>query len=297
MRKPILFAVMAFLVAACQADIDRKVVDVHAGGDGLFYATIEEPGLDAKVYADQDLRVLWNKNDRISVFSKNDYNGEYVFQGEDGDNSGTFGPVQEGTGNPLENIYAVYPFASGTSMNAEGVIALTLPAIQHYSLNSFGRGDNTMVSVTDNHFLHFKNACGYLSFKFYGENVWVRSVTLRGNDNEKLAGAATVTMTPGSNPDVKMADDALEEITLSCETPVALSSNPEAYVEFWFVLPPTAFTGGFTVTVTDAVGGTFIKATQSEIHIERNHMSRMAAVQVVPSHTAGDNEGIKHEIW
>jgi hypothetical protein len=46
---------------------------------------------------------------------------------------------------------------------------------------SFARGANTMVSVTDNQSdkLLFKNVCGYVQFKLYGDGASVTSVTLR----------------------------------------------------------------------------------------------------------------------
>ena len=141
-----------------------------------------------------------------------------------------------------------------------------------------------MVSVTEDNMLRFKNAGGYLSFKFYGEGVSVKSITLKGSNHEKLAGKASITMAAGGTPTVIMQDDATESITLVCNEPVALNASAENYTEFWFVIPPTTFEQGFTVTVTDTRGGTFDKSTANPVTISRNSLSRMAPMEVVPDY-------------
>ena len=139
-----------------------------------------------------------------------------------------------------------------------------------------------MVSVTSDNKLMFRNVGGYLSFKLYGEGVSVKRITLKGNNGEKLAGKATITMPVDGTPTVEMQQDITESITLTCETPVVLGSDADHYTEFWLVVPPTSFSQGFTVTVTDALGGTFIKKTTNELVIERNKLARMAPLKVVP---------------
>lgn len=85
-------------------------------------------------------------------------------------------------GATVPHIYAVYPYASGTTVSSDGKISLVLPVEQaYYGGVSFARGANTMVSVTDNQSdkLLFKNVCGYVQFKLYGDGASVTSVTLR----------------------------------------------------------------------------------------------------------------------
>lgn len=288
MKRLLLFVTLTFLSASCEVGGDRP---------SLFYATVEDQAPESKVYADASLHVLWNQDDRISIFNKTDFNGEYVFQGKDGDNAGTFGPVQEGAGNAIEHVYAVYPYDPGTTIDAAGAIAYIFPDVQWYQPASFGTGANAMVSVTDGNNLYFKNIGGYLSFKLYGEGVTVGYISFRGNNHEKLSGPAIVTISPGETPDVVMQSGAGEELILVCDEPVTLKSTPEEYTEFWFVVPPTIFTKGFTVTVTDIVGCHYEKTSSSPLTIERNTISRMAPVQKVPAIDVTNSEGIIHENW
>lgn len=283
-------AALLLLVASCTNAIDNvENLRLRAGADSnlpVFYATIEGSGNAAtKVFADDQLRVLWNADDRITVFNKYSYGYEYSFTGQDGDNAGEFAAVPNNsvvTGNALDHVYAVYPHNSATKISNDGVITATLPSQQAYKANSFGIGANTMMSVTDDTQLRFKNVGGYLSFKFYGNNVSVKRITLKGNNHEKLAGKASITMALGGTPTVEMQEDATESITLTCETPVTVGTTAENPTEFWFVLPPTTFMKGFTITITDSQGGIFEKSTSGCVTISRNNLSRMSPMEVIP---------------
>ncbi len=282
-----ILAVVGLSLIACQ----NKEIDFSTPQrDGpVFYASMEqvaEP--DTRVYADENLMVLWHADDRVGIFNKYTYNQQYRFDGETGANSGTFSKVPSETfvtGNAVPAIYAVYPYAESTTITNDCKIQLTLPAEQAYSTLNFGPGANTMVSATEDNNLLFKNLGGYLAVKLYGDNVTVSKVTLRGNKSEKLAGHATVTAPLDGDPTVVMAEDATEEITVNCAEPVTIGTSAENYTEFWFVLPPTTFEEGFTITVTDQYGGIFVKSTSKPVEINRNHLSRMSPIEVLPDYT------------
>ena len=138
-----------------------------------------------------------------------------------------------------------------------------------------------MISATSDNKLKFRNTGSILAFKLYGNNVQVSKLTLQGNDGERIAGKATVTMPVGGTPSVAMQSDATQSITLSCATPVTIGTSASNYTEFWIVVPPTDFTRGFTITVTSADGGTFEKATDKSVSLARNHIYRMAPIEVI----------------
>lgn len=280
-----------FVLGSCS----REILDGQEVTEPVFKAQIEDNADETKVYADNQLRVLWHQDDRIGIFNRNTYNRQYKFTGATGDNSGSFALVPDDTfvtGNELPYAYAVYPYSQSTTITNDGVITLSLPSVQNYEQNSFGRGANAMVAVADDNLLLFKNLCGYLMFKLYGSGVLVSSVTLSGNNGEVLSGKATVSAEPGGVPSLEMlGGGAAGELTLACQTPVALGSTAEDYTEFWFVLPPLTFSQGITLSVTLADGSVFTKTTSGAITITRNKRSRMAALEVK---AAGPQ---KNEIW
>jgi uncharacterized protein (TIGR02145 family) len=250
--------------------------------DVIFYASFEQPSEETRVYVNEDLHLRWTEDDRVSIFNQNTYNQQYMFLGETGDNAGGFNEVSGASfvsGNVISHIVSVYPYQEGTKITEDEVITLTLPAEQSYAESSFGLGANTMVSVTENNLLKYKNVGGYLVVKLYGEGVSVSSITLKGNNGEKLAGKGSVRMPLDGVPSVEMANDATTEITLTCPTPVQLGATAEESTEFWFVVPPVTFEKGFTI-VAKTTRGPSVRSTNKSLTIERNNLSRMASFEV-----------------
>ena len=252
--------------------------------DVVFYASLESSQPDTKVVLDENIKILWDVDDRITIFNESTLNQQFMFDGEEQANSGTFSWVQDeyfGAGNDLDYICAVYPYRESTTINNSDVLTLTLPAVQDYREKSFGRGANTMVSVTNDHLLRFKNVGGYLALKFYGEDVTVKTITLAGNSGELLAGDATLTLPFGEEPNIEMAQNAKKSVFLDCgENGVELGESADDATIFWLVVPPTHFEHGFTLTVTDMNGDIFVKETDKNLTIARNGVLRIKAIEV-----------------
>ena len=280
-RLALYIGLTAALVASCSTQ--EKDFQTHLQDDVVFYASFEQPVDEGtRVYANEGLLLRWTADDRISIFNKNTYNQQYRFAGETGDNAGGFDKVagsEFATGNAISHVVSVYPYQSTTKISESESLTLTLPAEQHYAENSFGLGANTMVSVTADNFLQYKTVGGYLRLRLYGEGVSVSSITLKGNNDEKLAGKATVTMPLDGTPTVTLAEDAMDQISLVCDTPVTLGATAEESKDFWLVVPPVTFSKGFTVTVSGK-GGVFEKSTEKAVTIERNKLSKMAPIEV-----------------
>ena len=282
----IVTALLPLIMNSCVSEFNTVLVD-NNGGIQTFHASTEGFEPDTKVFADANMKVLWNADDRLTIFNKSTYNYQFSFTGDDGDNAGGFeeiAPTGLISGNSLSNIYAVYPYSSSNKINNAGtIITLTLPAEQAYKDHSFGIGANTMVAVTNNDFLAFKNVGGYLSLRFYGDNVSVSRITLQGNNNEKLAGKAEIAVGVEEIPSVTMKSEATEMISIVCDPPVQLGTISSDYTDFWFVIPPLTFTNGFTVTVTDASNGTFEASTSKSFTITRSTIEWMSPLKVVPN--------------
>lgn len=274
-----------FVLLANSCSDDELVGNPMSSLNALkFTASFE--GNESRTYVEEGNLLRWTEGDQISLFESNTLNRQYQFEGETGDNSGTFSIVNKpfGTGNDLNSHYAVYPYDSNIKISDHGVITAILPSEQTYAENSFGLGDNTMVAVTkntDDTFLKFKNVGGYLKVQLYGDDVTVRSITLQGNSDEKIAGKATITSGYGQNPTISMADDATKTIVLDCtENGVKIGTTAATATAFWIVVPPTTFEDGFAITITDINGDTFTKSTSNEIVVERNVIKPMEAFKV-----------------
>ena len=299
------FTALLLLLVSCSADVDRQADNSQDTASDktkmIFHSALEACGIpEAKVYADENMKVLWNANDRISIFNLNTYNWQFSFEGEDGDTAGDFQPVEEeGSGADVNYVYAAYPYSAETSLSTSGILTMILPAQQAYKSHSFGVGANTMATVTDNNFLAFKNVGGYLSLRLYGDNVSVSQITIQGNNGDKIAGKASISMPLGGTPTVTMDASATDAISIVCDPVVKIGATAETYTDFWFVIPPVTFEKGFTITVTDEKGWTFTKSTSRSFTVTRNQLDWMNALKVVTELTGVEpgNEGIGHETW
>ena len=289
MKRFTILAALIALVGCSQYSEELDKIAAPIQKQTEFHASM--PECDTRTYVEDNKYLRWNAGDEITIFNGNSYNSHWKFAGEDGANSGKFNEVEEGsfvTGTPLNLIanYAIYPYDENITITESGVVSLTLPAVQEYDhtyANSFGEGANTMMAVTKNtsdNFLSFKNLCGYLKLKFYGDDVTVKSVTIKGNNSEKIAGNATVTITYGSEPTITMGDDATDTIAVDCGEGVALSNDAANPTIFWVVIPETTFEGGITITVTDTNDQTFTKTTTNAVSIVNNMIQPMAALEV-----------------
>lgn len=253
-------------------------------------ANIEDE--ESKTFANSNMKVVWNANDEISVFLNDNGNQQYRFTGDTGDEEGVFSWQGGSSGSSsLSNVYSVYPYNENTTIDADGVITYNLPSEQIYRENMFGLGANTMVSAStgaDN--LVFKNLCGYLILKLYGENVKVSAITLEGRNREPLSGPVKITATNGGTPSFTFDSGYSTSITLKCETPVTLGSTAETATPFWFVVPPTTFTNGIQITVisesidaaTENITYKKFQKQSKAITIPRNTTYRLKALEVVP---------------
>ena len=270
------------LVASCSTK--EKDFQTPPQDEVMFYASFEQPIEDeTRVYANEDLLLRWTADDRVTIFNKNTYNQQYRFTGETGDNAGGFEKIDGAefvTGNPISHTVSVYPYQEGTKVSEDEVLTLTLPAEQHYAENTFGLGSNTMVAVSEDNFLQYKNVGGYLRLSLYGDGVSVSSITLKGNNGEKLAGKATVTKSLNGAPTVTLVGDLIDEITLVCNTPVALGATIEESKDFWFVVPPLTFSKGLTIKIEESEGRVVVESTSKSVSIERSKLSKMSPTEV-----------------
>lgn len=292
---------LAIFISGCsQEELQNDQPELLDGR--VFTASFDQD--ETRTYVENGTLLRWNAEDQISLFDGNTLNRQYKFDGQTGDNAGTFSIVSKpfGTGNDLDCHYAVYPYASDVRITESGVITAALPAEQTYAENSFGLGANTMVAATkdiDDTFLKFWNVCGYLKLQLYGDNVTVKSIILTGNNNEKLAGKVSIVPVYGQEPVMTISDDATSSITLNCGEGVRLGSSSENATDFWIVVPPTTFEGGFTIVLTDINGGVFAKSTSNEILIERNVIRPMKAFEIELDNEIEGEEGTipNNQIW
>ena len=246
-----------------------------------YTASIDE--VISRVYMDEEMSLHYNSSDAISLFSTTT-NAKYVFIGKQGDTSGEFirEGVSNGSGSSLGKSYALYPYSRNAKITTDGVISSELAATQVYVKNSVSRGANMMAAMTsskkDTH-LSFRNLCSYVCVELYGKNTLLRSIKLKANSGEKIAGALTVTPSNGVFT-ATAAQGAVDMISLNLEGGVLLSESATAPTKFYFATLPTTLATGFTLTAMDNSGNIFTINTDGKVDLERNTLYKLEAKEI-----------------
>lgn len=271
-------AFTSFILFSC-SEGKKENLDISR----VYYASIEESDIETKVLLD-DKKVCWSENDFISVFEGRTSNSKLQFDGEAGDQTGSFSVVSSSaSGTSLSANYAYYPYDAQTTISSSGVLTVTIPENQNYSPSSVASNLNPMVAVTSNVSdcnLNFKNAAAILKINLTGSGS-VRSIILSGNNGEILAGEATITAAYGEAPVLSMSPGGDTDVLLDCgESGVAL--NGSTPTPFYFVVPPQIFSNGFTVLVTGTDGRWMEKTATSSKTIARNVIYNMSSFAYDP---------------
>lgn len=247
-----------------------------------YTASIDEA--ISRVYMDEDMSLHFNSSDAISIFSTT-ANRKYIFMGKQGDTTGEFvrEGVQGASGSGLSRTYAIYPYNRNTTITADGVISSELTATQSYVKNSVARGANIMTAATsskkDMH-LSFNNLCSYICVELYGKNVLLRSIKVKSNGGEKIAGAFTASLSSGVYV-ATAQQSAVDAISLNLEGGVRLSEDATAPTKFYFAALPTTLATGFTITAMDNSGNTYTMNIDSKVELVRNTLYTVEAKESV----------------
>ena len=301
MKRFLSFIIPLILAGCNQSYIDDAVV---SPASEEFYATIEgfsDSEDQTRTYVDGNITTRWHADDRLTIFKKETYNREYKFKGRTGENSGGFTKVSEDdefySSETLDYNYAVYPHSDDNRfIKQTESFEITMPGEQTYAENTFGRGANTMVAVSESGQLLFKNVGSYLRVRLWGEDTAVSSITITSNGNEAIAGEAMVKPTMGGDPTCEMTGSE-KSITLTCPTPVTISESESTPTDFWIVLPPVTFERGFTVKVKDSNDQVQTYEINASCYFARNKYYDLKREVVLGQTTDPSAQIPNNEIW
>ena len=156
---------------------------------------------------------------------------------------GTIGAVTGG-GDDLTgetSLWGAYPYNSSTTCDGSS-ITMILPHEQESKADDLADDLFPSIARSTNFQMAFYPVCGSISFKIASSDIV--KVTLSGNNNEKLAGKAKVSMELGGKPNVEDVTDG--QTVLSITAPDGGCFEPGK--SFYFVFYPSDFEKGLTLT-------------------------------------------------
>ncbi|MBR4045555.1 MAG: leucine-rich repeat protein [Alistipes sp.] len=292
MKRLLLFAVVATLFAACTQDIVVDVTNPTIANNTPETLVVGFEDDETRIQLNEAQKTVWTNGDLVSVFYRSDANQKWQYTGETGARTADLTCVDDGEATATMNrVVVVYPYSENYYINTETYnVQATLPAVQNYLKDSYGLDGNIMISSSEYNNFSLKSVCGWLKLQLTGNGEKIKSITLKGNNGEQVAGElyinsadATATLssdtgsaddgeTGGAGGGLVFEDTFLKEVTLDCGEGVELGAEATA---FYIALPPQTFDGGITVEIATTDGATMTKSTDNSIVIERSHIQPM----------------------
>ena len=270
----VLFA-MAMLLACQKSEVTEQLSTLQ-----YEPLTISVEQGDSRIHL-SDNRAVWNNGDMLSVFYKSKANQMWQYVGEAGAKSGKIEALfAPSSSEALPYIVALYPYNSDYTIDSNCAINYTLPIEQQYNSNCYNNGSAIMVAASESTDLELKQSCGWLELQICSEEkgVKVQKITLKGNNNEKVAGK--ITIDPLTATAKYSSATSKRKVSLICSgSGVSLSQTPTS---LHIALAPQRFAKGFTIEITTADGRTMTKSTTKEVSIERNTILPMEPFTIEP---------------
>ena len=301
MKRFLFFALAVIMFAACSKDaINEQQSIQNIVDEAPETITVGFEGDETRIQLNSAQKTVWTKGDLVSVFYRSNANQQWKYDGETGARTAELHKVSAGSSTTkMGYVVVAYPYSEEYIISpASGNLETMLPAVQHYAVDSYGVGDNLMVSCSEFTQFSLKSVCGWLKLQLTGNGEKVKSITLRGNNGEQVAGlihvdtkSAEATLyseqvAPDDNGNANgslVIDGAMvTEVMLYCDESVTLSSEATA---FYIALPPQTFEEGFTVDVICTDGTMMAKSSDKKLSIERNHIQPMAAFEFAATGT------------
>ena len=293
MKRFLFFAVVATLFAACSKDAlneQQGIQNIVDEAPATLTVGFEDD--ETRIQLNEELKTVWTNGDLVSVFYHSNANQQWQYTGETGARTADLECVDAGEdGEQITRVVVLYPYNESYFFNTETFnVQTTLPAEQTYLADSYGLDGNIMVSSGEFNQFKLKTVYGWLKLQLTGNGEKIKSITVRGNNGEQVAGEAYINTTDATmtlaadklttdddgevSGSLIFEDTILKEVTLNCVDGVTLGAEATA---FYVALPPQTFTKGITVEISTTDGETTTKSTDNEVVIERNHIKPMKA--------------------
>ena len=250
------FAAILLVAVSCsrenipQEPLVHYVIEASAGA--------ESPDVKTLVNPENDTKVLWSPQEEVGIFTGTYLASPYLFTGTNAAASASArfegdGPAELGT------YLLVYPYDAASSWAYPDVTA-TLPSVQVGKAGSFADGMALMAGTSSTSSVVCRHICSGIRFKVTGADIL--SVTLKGNNNEKIAGRFEFHFDEG----VPVAASGTEDEVILTPDGGGCFTPGEWY---YITCLPTVFTGGITLTAVSAKRGVGTYAINSSLTFTR----------------------------
>ena len=273
MKKIYILIAMALTLAACQKEM--KMQDEALATDvkkvQMTFQAVGEATTKAHIDGNS---ILWDAGDKIAIFDGSEFN-EFTLASGAGSKKASF----NGTAAEASAYYAVAPFEAATNISTENSrLSISLTHSQ-VIIGSNSVDSRVMVSTAESDGtgnLAFNNQFALLKVTL--ERSDIKGVTLRGNNDESIAGTNHYYYAGDGAHKVDLTNAGQKAIDLiykaSADAPASAFPAGDYYIVLW----PTTFSKGYSIILTDVNGGKSLKSTSQEQVLGRNGGQNAARV-------------------
>ena len=250
MRYNLLSAAAAVVALAVSCTVSQPEIvcsPVLGEQEITIVASLGEP--DTRTERAADGSVLWSPGDQISLFYGSGENGGSCFTAQNTETAktvnftGTIGVITGGNNIAVEDTYfwVVYPYNATASCDGTSITTV-LPSEQVATADTFADDLFPSIGRSQGQNMAFYNICGGIKFTVSEEGI--KSVTIRSNSGEQIAGKITVGYDDNGLPVVTNIADGTDYVTVAAPAGETL----EVGRAYYLVFVPTVFENGFTLT-------------------------------------------------
>ena len=259
-------AMAVWMANSCQGKDDFSKKDSNSSiSITAFCAYGGENGDQTKTTRKENGDLWWSPEDEIMVFC-GESSGKFVSQNKECAEIATFvGQFDKEVSTSdlsANGVLAFYPYSDDLIREADAVV-FTLPSSQSAVAGTFDDDLYPVIARSDNTDLSFYNICG--GAKFTVSQDGIKTVTIRGNDSEPLAGKLSVTFDENGVPTVEVLEGE-KEIVVTAPDDRAFEVGKEYYI----VTIPQHFKYGFTLIYNDGLNVHNEFKTEKTISIKRS---------------------------
>ena len=266
-------------------------------------------------YDEVETKNYWTPGDKIKIFSAG-YAAEFTsintvpepvvnFQGMISFITGS----SNDTDDTRDYVWGLYPYSEGAAyeepdgFSRTARITTTFPAIQVGADGTFGDNLSVMIGRSESLSIPFRGAYSGAFFKVSRNDI--ESITLRGLNNEVLAGTATLGLNDNLTPVVHSVANPKTSVTVT-----APRGTFEPGVNYYLItLPDVALPNGYSVTLrrSDGYEGTYeLRANRPLNRIKFRNLSEPVDVRIENPDNIADgistgwvqsNGPASYEIW
>ena len=236
----------------------------------VFNATKENPDTKSNISGNS---ILWEDSDKIAIFdgtALNEFTASSV--------SGT-GASFSGSAEPVSEYYAVAPFEAATNLSTANTrISITVPhnqvVIGSHCVDSKALVSTAVASGTTD--LDFENQFALMKVTITKDNII--GVTVKGNNDESIAGSAHFYYAGDGAPKVDLSNAGQKSVNLTYKATASSSNSAFPTGDYYIVIWPKDFSSGYSVILTDEDGGKSLKSTSSSQSFSRNGGQNLSTV-------------------